>query len=259
MAQVFRDCCLRAFGQTGLPGMFHLWALTLADWLKSALEQHLQKGVHMSKAQFVRISAWALILGAVVLLLGTIAAVSVSEASSQYDARYRPTDPFFQATQMILFPTAVLLITVGLVGLYARYGKASGRLGQTGLIVGILGGIVCFLSMGTLLKADLANTNPWWSVMLISITMLFGGLALFGIATLRSHVLPHGNYLPLVAGLWVPMIVVIIGGYGAITDVWLQVSDLIAGILFVITGFGLLALGQILRNDTRSEAMASGD
>jgi hypothetical protein len=259
MAQVFRDCCLRAFRQTGLPGIFHLWALTLADWLKSALEQHFHKGVHMSKAQFIRISAWALILGAVALLLGAVAAVSVSEASSQYDARYRSTDPFFQATQMILFPTTVLLTTVGLLGLYTRYGKASGGLGRAGLFVGVLGGIACFICMLVLATADLANTDLWWLVMILCIAVLFGGLALFGAATLRSRALPRGNYLPLLAGLWFPVMVLISFSYEAIAGEVLEVSDLITAILFVVTGFGLMALGRILRGEAQSEALAPGD
>ena len=31
MAQVFRDCCLRAFHTRGLPGMLSLWSLALID------------------------------------------------------------------------------------------------------------------------------------------------------------------------------------------------------------------------------------
>jgi hypothetical protein len=120
MAQVFRDCCLRALRQAGPPGMLNLWSLTLVDWLKSVIEQNLLKGVYMSKARFIRISGWALILGASALLLATAAAAAVSPASSQYDARYRPTDPWFQTVSMILSP-ARWCFSVGIAGLCALW------------------------------------------------------------------------------------------------------------------------------------------
>jgi hypothetical protein len=247
MAQAFRDCCLRALRQAGPPGMLSLWSLTLVDWLKSVIEQHLLKGVHMSKARFIRISGWALILGAVALLLATAAAAAVSPASSQYDARYRPTDPFFQLIQTILFPTAVALITTGIAGLYTRYGKETGKLGRSGLIAGILGGIATFAIMLTLFFAQ--DGEPLWSAMMLAIAIMFGGLALFGFDTLRSRALPRGNYLPLLAGAGFPLVVIASLGYEAVTGRWLEISELISAAIFLVTALGLLALGQILRGE----------
>jgi hypothetical protein len=247
MAQAFRDCCLRAMRLDGPPGMLRLWSLTLADWLKSVIEQHLLKGVHMSKARFIRISGWALILGAAALLLATVAAAAVSPASSQYDARYRPTDSFFQAVQGILFPTAVVLITVGLAGLYVRYSAESGRLGRLGLTLGILGGVATFALMLSLFMSE--NGNPLWSAMMLSIAVMFGGLALFGIDTLGSRVLPRRGYLPILAGFGFPTVVITSLVYEAITGRSLEMSDIITAAIFLVTALALLALGQILRSE----------
>ncbi len=247
MAQAFRDCCLQALRQAGPAGMLRLWSLTLIDWLKSVIEQHLLKGVHMSKARFIRISGWALILGAIALLLATAAVAATSDASSQYDARYRPTDPIFQAIQGLLFPSAVVLITVGLAGLYARYSSQSSRLGRAGLILGILGGIVTFTSMLGLFVANIGD--PLWSAMMFSIAVMFGGLALFGADALRSRALPRGNYLPVLAGVGFPLVVITSLTYKAITGRTLDMSDLVTAAIFLVTALALLGLGQILRGE----------
>ncbi len=69
MAQVFRDCCLRSYSQGGLPGMLNLWTLILLDYTKSVVEEHLQKGFHMSKSTFIRMSGWSLVLGAITFMV----------------------------------------------------------------------------------------------------------------------------------------------------------------------------------------------
>jgi drug/metabolite transporter (DMT)-like permease len=244
MTQAFRDCCLRALRQAGPPGMLRLWSLTLVDWLKSVIEQHLLKGVHMSKARFIRISGWALILGAAALLLAAAAAAAVSPASSQYDARYRSTDPFFQTASMILFPSAVVLISVGIAGLNARYGEKSGRLGRLGLILGVLGGVATIPAMFGLLS---------WSVLIASLLLMFGGLLLFGLTALQKRPLPRGNYLPVIAGLGFPAIMIASDLYEAVTGTWLEVGSAITLAILSLTALALLRLGQILRGEAVEE------
>jgi hypothetical protein len=227
--------------------MLALWSLTLLDWLKSVVEQHLLKGVHMSKARFIRISGWALILGAAALFLGAAAAAATSDASSQYDFRYRPTDPIFQTVQLILFPSAVLLITLGIAGLYARYSAETGRLGRLGLILGVLGGVATFAAM---LSLFILSLEPLWIVMMYSLAAMFGGLVLFGLDALRTRALPRGNYLPLLAGFSFPAFVITSQLYEAATGGWLEIGDLLNTAMFVITALGLLGLGQILRRES---------
>ena len=56
MAQVFRDCCLKTYRQSGTPGMLALWALTLFDWFKTVIEQqlHQAKNKKILKLTFLR-------------------------------------------------------------------------------------------------------------------------------------------------------------------------------------------------------------
>ena len=70
MLQVFRDCCRKANQTDGLPGMLWLWTHTFFDYLQSVIEEHSQRGVHMNKEKFIRLSGWALIVGAFAWVLG---------------------------------------------------------------------------------------------------------------------------------------------------------------------------------------------
>ncbi|HUV29336.1 MAG TPA: hypothetical protein VMW34_18395, partial [Anaerolineales bacterium] len=78
MAQVFRDCCLRSYRQAGLPGMLNLWVLILIDYVKSVVGEHIQKGIHMSKSKFIRLSGWACVLGAITFV--TVELISLRSA-----------------------------------------------------------------------------------------------------------------------------------------------------------------------------------
>ena len=206
----------------------------------------------MSKARFIRISGWALILGAASLLLGIFASSAVSEASSQYDARYRSTDPFFEMVSTFLFPSAVVLITVGMAGLYARYAKESLRLGRGGLILGVMGGVAGFAAM---LGVFIFNIEPLWIVMMYCLAAMFGGLVLFGVDTLRNQALTHRAYLPILGGIGFPSFIIVSGIYEAATGNWLEISDLVTLTIFGITSVALLGLGQILRGETIEEAL----
>jgi hypothetical protein len=49
MLQVFRDCCRRALREAGPPGCWHSVGRTMLDTVQTALEEHVQRGVDMSK------------------------------------------------------------------------------------------------------------------------------------------------------------------------------------------------------------------
>ena len=69
MAQVFNDLCLRTYRHSGPPGMFSLWALMLFDLFKTVVEEHLQRGVEMTREKFIRLSGWGMMLGALAIPL----------------------------------------------------------------------------------------------------------------------------------------------------------------------------------------------
>lgn len=71
MTQFFRDCCIRAVRQGGRRGLVLLWAITLLDFLRSVLEQHLQKETDMSKSKLVKLTGIVLMVGGFLLFTAT--------------------------------------------------------------------------------------------------------------------------------------------------------------------------------------------
>src|SRR5262245_37936871 len=118
MAQVFRDCCLRSYHQKRGVGILELWTLTLFDLGRSLVEQHTQKETGMPNSNFIRLSGWAFIAGAV-------AFISILSG----------TDPIAVPTSLI----CAILLAVGLLGLRARYGGRVGAFGRNILLIGVVG------------------------------------------------------------------------------------------------------------------------
>jgi len=52
MLQAFRDCSRRALREAGAAGLLALWSRTMLDTVQTALEEHTQRGVDMSKEKF---------------------------------------------------------------------------------------------------------------------------------------------------------------------------------------------------------------
>ena len=193
MVQVFQDCCLRAFRQSGTNGMVRLWAITLLDYLRSLFEQHAQKEIGMSKSQLIRFSGWAFILGS--FAFATI--LSGSDA--------------------LAFPGSVIsaiLLAIGMSGLRARYGKKAGGFGRTVLLVSVIGMMLYYLGLMLLVLVALLPANRPQAESLVSSglwVLMFGGpvvvllgLTLFGLAALRSQPMPRFNWLPALTGIWYP-------------------------------------------------------
>ena len=70
MAQLFRDRC-RAAHRTGrLAALLILWAHTLADYMRTTIEEYASGGIQMTRETFQKLSGWALLMGAVSLTIG---------------------------------------------------------------------------------------------------------------------------------------------------------------------------------------------
>jgi hypothetical protein len=70
MLQLFSDSCCRLLREVGWSGLLELWWRTMLDTLQTAIEEHSQRGVDMSKSKFVKLSGWALMVGGLALTLG---------------------------------------------------------------------------------------------------------------------------------------------------------------------------------------------
>lgn len=241
MAQVFRDLCREIYEREGLPGLLELWLTTLFDLVKTSLEERLKEATHMTKEKVISLSGWALMLAAVAFVLG----FSLGGGESSFDDPLGGTDAFYEYGQLILIPLAMLLFTLGMLGLRSRYGSEVGRFGRISLSIGAVGGAVGFVGA---LGLGLGDGDGWWIGWLVGMLLVLVGLLLFGIAALRNRPLPRWNGLPLLTGstiLLFPIMGVITG-----SD---ELSVPVMATIFFLIGAGFAALGYIVQGDVRDE------
>jgi hypothetical protein len=248
MAQVFRDYCLRSYRQDGLPGMLNLWTLILLDYIKSVVEEHLQKGIHMSKSTFTRLSGWSFVLGAITFMVAWLISIRDVPEYNRYSALSRPIDLYLEYAIAILLPVTFLLLLIGMIGLYLRYGGETNSFGKFGLIVGIIGGVV---SLGGGITMFTTEIEWSWIAWMVGTFLYFLGLVPFGIFALRENLLPRWNALPIFAGIWLPLWLLIVSQM----DWGWESSEFISLGVFLATMVSLAALGLTLKSDAHEEVV----
>lgn len=228
MMQVFQDCCLRAMGQGGRNGLIMLWALTLLDFIRSVFEQYLQKETDMSKSMFIKLSGWAFVVGSFAFLSilgGSVAGAVVSS----------------------------ILIAIGMLGLRARYGENVGRLGSSMLLAGVAGMVIAYIAVPVFREVEVLYLLPFAGP-----AVLLTGLAVFGLVALSRKPLPHVNWLPLIAGIWYPVIYFPIFFYAIMNNGAWPENDLPwvpIQIILSLQFLTLCILGLILQSDAPEEAI----
>jgi hypothetical protein len=250
MVQVFGDCCRRAFREAGMSGLLLLWWRTLLDTIKTAIEEHSQRGVYMAKQTFIKLSGWALILSGVTLILGSLA--SLRPDYNAYNALSLPIDQYANAVAYPLIMTGILLLGIGSLGMLLRYGDRASGFGRYSLGTGTFFGLVNIASMILLAVND---TGLGWSIFSTSVAIQFLGLVLFGIDSLRQCTLPRWNGLPILAGAWIPLIVIInaIREFNSGVSLFPQTET---EIMLILTLFGLVGLGFVLQTDAQTGDVA---
>ncbi len=58
-----------------------------------------------------------------------------------------------------------------------------------------------------------SDTGPWWDLFTFGWFLQMLSLAIFGVAALKLKLLPRWNGLPLLAGLWLPVMVLFSMGF----------------------------------------------
>ena len=239
MLQVFGDCCRRALRQAGLAGLLLLWGRTLLDAVQTALEEHSQRGVDMSKEKFIKLSGWALVLGGPAIALGGLAASRPEY--DRFNAGSLPIDRYINAVDQPLLLMGLLLLSAGFTGLFVRYGKDSGAFGRFMLgLAAIAGGI----SAISILSLAINDNEYWWLAFVLGITVLFLCATLFGLVCLQRKVLPRWNGLPLMGVVWLPLL------YGMV-PVWVMIP------LWLLVVAGFVGLGYLLQSDSSPAGSAS--
>jgi len=153
----------------------------------------------MTKSVFIRVSGWSFIVGAIAFLPAAILQLS-------YESR--TISPLMINT----FFYAPLLLIVGLLGLRAQYKIGRGVL-LFGAFVGTLLIIVGIL--GQFSTPDYSVASTYFGVWIGGLLVLHICLFIFGILIFIKKPLPRLNWLPLVAGMWIPLLpflAVILGG-----------------------------------------------
>jgi hypothetical protein len=259
MVQVFRDACLRAYRERGPAGLAALWALALFDWFKIMLEERFLGETDMTRAKFIRASGWGLVLAGFALLLTFAGADDIevvwyrlfgapTTASSQ--DRIQLVTGAFEKSNLFF---VILLITLGLVGLRLRYGEAS-AVARAALDVGIAGGSAALFCISGVVPALAARVEMRNSLM----ALMFMGMVVFGVAALRGRLMPRGNFLPVLAGIWWPLLAfdsyvypLGIGRLGPEVPFWFTVT------IFLLISIPLGLLGTILQSEARHEIAAA--
>jgi hypothetical protein len=252
MLQVFRDCTQRALRESGAAGLLSLWGRTMLDTLQTAIEEHSQRGVDMSKSKFVKLSGWALMVGGLALVLGFLA--GTRPEYNQFNARSLLIDQYANAAADPLMVMSMLFLAVGFIGLFLQYGQQAGSFGQVSLGMGALSGVVGAVGAIGLSTID---REPWWSIFFFGLIFEFLGLALFGLANLRQHTMPRWNGMPLLAGLWIPLYILVSFILEQGSGNWVQMPLVVDLSLFLLTTIGLVALGYLLQSDSPPDGMAA--
>ena len=249
LIQVFRDCSLEAYYQYGNGRLIALWVYTLFDWFKIVVEEQLNRGTDMTRERFIRLSGWALMLAGFVLIAG----FGIGRGETSYSDPLGGFDGFYEYGQLILIPSSLLFYMVGMIGLWMRYRKSSGRLGNFSLAIASIFAGLAFLGAIPLFYLVPDWSSSWWTLTFGSMLVMLIGLSLFGVAAIRSKPMPRWNALPLIIGIWFPVVALI----GWITEVFGGdsggINDYMAMVALLFLFFGSIILGFTLQKDVGLE------
>ena len=189
----------------------------------------------MSKSESIKSSGWFFIAGA----FAFITILSNSDA--------------------IQIPGSVvstLLLAAAMSGLRAGYRDTMSRFGRNLLLLGVLAPIlwgIVIVSMALTVKRNRVEEGLW-VLLFVGPAISLLGLALFGLAALRSKPMPRLNWLPVFAGIWYPVTYVLFSVYdishkGLFPDQYLPALVLMVVIQFLT----LCILGFVLIDDSSKE------
>jgi len=204
MGLTFRDACRAAYRQDGRGGLLALWAHTLPDLFKTALEERARRGeISMSKERFMALA------GPLTILVG---AIWLGEMTGELLLRYsrvggeREWDVF-----LVLWSFAFLLsfipLLFALLGIRLRYSPIASALGRLGLSLSVIGGagviasLLARLALGAVAPEPEAGAVPWVGYAAVfSFWSIWIGCLLFGVDAVRYRLLPRWNLLPGLLG-----------------------------------------------------------
>jgi hypothetical protein len=180
MAQAFHDACREAQATRGAIGILRLWLPTACDLVATALPEHVEEGIQMSRSTLVRAAGAAAILGGALNLLVFL---------------HHPHGLLRAAV-----PASIACLLLGVAGLHVLLWGREGRLGWLGFLsvgIGLLLGLIGMAgsALGVLNPnpvAPVINTGEHAGLVFIG-----AGMLLWGIVAVRTRALGRWSVLPL--------------------------------------------------------------
>jgi hypothetical protein len=195
----------------------------------------------MSKSQLIKLSGWAFILGS----FGFITILGDSES--------------------LTFAGSVIssiLLAAGMLGLRARYGENAGGLGRNILLIGVIGMVLLYMVVaymflmyfGVLPVIQIQVPEGLWILFFGGPAVLLLALTLFGLAALRNKPMARLNWLPVVAGIWYPVVYFFLAAYIFTNNgVYPAQYQTAIEMMFLIQFIALCVFGFILATDMPQE------
>ena len=159
----------------------------------------------MSSSGLIRWSGLAAMVAAALLVVGDLLNLTVLFSSEPFSEEAKSGSYLFR---QVLFLLGVMLLLLGLVGLYTRQSQAAGTLGLVGFLVAYAGTVLGagFLWASTFVTPALATEVPEFLDagpplgFFPALSTCGVGWLLFGIATLRAGVYPRRATILLIVG-----------------------------------------------------------
>jgi len=207
----------------------------------------------MSKSIFIRLSGWSLVLGGMAF---SPYVVTTMLESASFRLPFSLSN-FFESMAVLGFFWSPVLLAVGMLGLRARYANEIGVSGRGILLLGAIAGILVVLPV---VIGNNIDSDSSWGVFVIAVTILFICLMVFGVQALILKPLPRMNWLPLVAGLWFPMIS-LPGIFGVHYPMLGATPNLVFSLFtaagMLITTIALILLGYMLQANVTDDIKTS--
>lgn len=260
MVQVFRDCCLKTFHQSGSQGLLRLWAYTLFDWFKTIIEEQIQRGTEMTQSKFIRLSGWGMMLGSVALLLGIFTLqlggdsqfyylVFGTPSTSEQWAVYKwVSENIFASFYTLLL--GLLLIIVGIGGVWSHYKMYGSQVGKGTLWVASIGGLIGF-SGGLLIEFSVEY--GWW-LLTLGYALISASLATFGLLNSREKSIPLWNGFLLFGFIYPAWMLISVFMPETLTDQWASRLTMMSLVAMTFPLIGMIGLGYKLQNISKESS-----
>lgn len=206
----------------------------------------------MNNSNFIRLSGWSFIAGALVFA-PLILAASLENLS--YKLPIKPMG-FMETIVVFGFFLGPVLLAVGMLGLWMRYRNKISASGKSILLLGAFSGILVLV--GVIRQAN--GNDSFWGSFILGTTFIFLCLTIFGVLAIIQKPLSHRNWLPLIAGIWFPLMSLpgIFGiHFPMLGQQVSQIFSLFSIISIVITTIALIMLGYTLQANISKETVST--